>query len=537
MGEPGTPSSWKYSKRDWFIAGLIIISYITLTAATFYVLPQEGLMPGVAVILAALFFRGRQQVPAAIIAAVATELIIGTRGSFLVLNSIAALAMGASGAYMLRRWKIDPIFRRDRDVFRLLASIAAVSLIWPPIAALEAVIRGADSIATTLLSAYVAMLSTLLVLTPFILRWFAKRYFSRPLNELLQTGALFAALIAAETAYFIAGIDSALGIPLRYFALPPLLIIALRLRPRFVTLALVMTALFAVLGAAVNPAFASHEAVFRSELTLIVASVIFLIITALEEHRRANANRLLSQVATLENAVTRISSESKAKNDFIAILAHELRNPLAPIANGIELLKLKDGRDPEERKVLAFMADGMETVRSLLNDLLDVSRISEGKISLNLKKMELEPSLRSAILSTEHHRKERHQSIIFKGAGAGLQVYGDAVRIEQVFSNLLTNASKYSNSGTTITLSERKDGDMAEIVVSDEGIGLDPFELRTIFLPFHQVEHGERSRDGLGIGLSLVQNFVQMHGGTVTAESAGRNKGSRFIVRLPLYRA
>jgi two-component system CheB/CheR fusion protein len=243
-----------------------------------------------------------------------------------------------------------------------------------------------------------------------------------------------------------------------------------------------------------------------------------------------------SQVATLKNAVTRVTSESRAKNDFIAILAHELRNPLTPVVSGIELLKLKD-RDKDEQAVLDAMQESMRTVRSLLNDLLDVSKISEGKIALKKVVMDLEPSLDNAVLSTDHHRKERHQSLIFKTPRARLNIYGDPVRIEQIFSNLLTNASKYSNEGDTITLRARENDGFAVIEVEDQGLGLEPHAIETIFEPFQQVENGERASEGLGIGLSLVKDFVKMHGGRVWAESEGRNKGSRFIVRLPLMRS
>jgi signal transduction histidine kinase len=266
---------------------------------------------------------------------------------------------------------------------------------------------------------------------------------------------------------------------------------------------------------------------------LIVVSIIFYIITALEEHRRLNANQMLSQVAMLKNAVARVTTESRAKNDFIAILAHELRNPLTPVVSGIEILK-HDICVNDKNSILYSMEEGMHTVRRLLNDLLDVSRISEGKIALRKKTMDLEPVLGNAIHATDHHRKERHQNLAFSGSPERLFIFADSVRIEQIFSNLLTNASKYSHEGDTITMRMRKDGNFAEVEIIDEGVGIEPEALDRIFEPFQQVPNGDRTHEGLGIGLSLVRDFVKMHGGLVWVESAGINKGSRFVVRLPL---
>jgi CheY-like chemotaxis protein/two-component sensor histidine kinase len=180
------------------------------------------------------------------------------------------------------------------------------------------------------------------------------------------------------------------------------------------------------------------------------------------------------------------------------------------------------------------MENRMDTVRRLLDDLLDISRISEGKIALKRDTVDLEAVIKRAVLSTEHHRKELHQRLVTKSSQRPLKVLGDDVRLEQVFSNLLTNASKFSRSGDTITVSMREHEGIAEVEVADQGIGISPAELEAIFLPFHQLQEGERTKKGLGIGLALVRNFVEMHGGTIEAASEGRGRGSRFIVRLPL---
>jgi signal transduction histidine kinase len=388
---------------------------------------------------------------------------------------------------------------------------------------------------------YTGTFFCLLLLTPFLLRWCAKPRFSRTIGEAIETIGVLLVLILIDFCIFAKDITSLGGIPLVYFLLVPLFWIALRLRPRFVTLALLITSVFAILSVYIGPMAASDALfaakLFQTEAFLVALATMFLIIASLEEDRRLNFNLMNSQMATLENAVARISSESNAKNDFIAVLAHELRNPLAPVVSAIDLLKLNVSRDPEEMETLTMMEGRMHIVRRLLDDLLDISRISEGKLAIKKEQVDVRTVLRRAIISTEHHLKERHQALIYKEFPQPLIVAGDPVRLEQVFSNLLTNASKYSDPGNQITLSMKLSTAAHEVmvVVSDEGVGIEPEALQKIFMPFHQVDLGARSKKGLGIGLALVRGFVEMHEGNVVATSKGTGKGSEFTVTLPLF--
>ncbi len=303
------------------------------------------------------------------------------------------------------------------------------------------------------------------------------------------------------------------------------------------TLALLITALFAVGGALLRAdSSALAGRLFDAELLLIALSAAFLIITSIKEVLRVNTSLTLSQLAALENAVARVSSESSAKNDFIAILAHELRNPLAPIVSAVELLKLKGPRDADDAEALDMMTERIGVIERLLDDLLDISRISKGKVALKHEEVDLEVILKRAVLSTDHRRKKLSQPLVFQAPKTPLRIAGDPMRLEQIFSNLLTNASKYSGSGSTVTLRAQQKGSNAEIEVSDQGIGLSPEALESIFIPFHQLAQGGRNIKGLGIGLALVRNFTLMHKGSVTVLSGGPGLGSRFIVTLPLLR-
>lgn len=525
-----------YSAREWRAAGALFFFYVGVYALADYVLPQGARFnPASGIALAALYFGSMRLWPVVYISALVANIIAGNSLWALAFLPIFEVLQTAAGSWLLLHARIDPLFRRYRDALYFLATVVAISLISPTLALFVRAYRGLPDLAATWERAYIAELFCFLVVTSFLLRWLAKPRFNRTPGEIVELVLVFAVLLGLDYLLFVQQKVVLLGIPTVYFLMIPLFYIALKMRPRFITLALLLTSCFAIASVAhYAPPDRAVFYLFQTELLLIALWVLFFVVTSLEEDRRVNTNIMHSQLATLRNAVARESSESKAKNDFIAILSHELRNPLAPVFSSIDVLKLKGGRDEEDTELLHIMENRMETVRRLLDDLLDISRISEGKVDLKREPVSLEVVLKRAVLSTEHHRKELHQRLVLNLPKKQLQVLGDAVRLEQIFSNLLTNASKYSGSGTTITLSARDQGHEAEIEVADRGIGIRPQELETIFLPFHQVEQDARNKKGLGIGLTLVRNFVHLHGGTIEAQSEGAGLGSRFTVRLPL---
>lgn len=523
-----TASFSRLTATEWVHVAFVVFLYVALEILAEWGAPALALHPGFALAVGFLFFKGLRFLPFIFLAVLVSSIARGAEIPEIGAYTVAATIIGGTGAWLLVKRNVDPIFRRNLDVLNLTGIIALISLVYPMAKAIASL--GTIPL-MSMLEQYVATAFVLIVLLPFILRWVAKPRFGRTTREIMETTAVMALVVAISALYFLFSIETVAGISLLYFLLLPLLWIAIRLRPRFVTLSLLITSLCALSGIVLRGGQFPMTA-FEVELFMVAASGTLLVITSLEEHRRANANRFLAQMATLENVVARVKSESQAKNDFIAILAHELRNPLAPVVSGIELLQLQHERDPEEMKTLASMGESLMTVRLLLNDLLDVSRISEGKIMLHKEVLSIETVLDKALLSTEHYRKERHQNLVITNT-ATHKVYADPVRLEQVFSNLFTNASKYSDSGSTITVSARNDDDFVEVEVADEGIGLEPDALERIFLPFEQINRDTRAKGGLGIGLALVRDFVRMHGGTVRVESPGHGQGSRFIVRLP----
>jgi signal transduction histidine kinase len=525
--------------QGWKIVTALMFLYAVVSYAGVVFVPYAAhLYPAAVLALGIVYFGGLRLWPLmALEVTLISVLSVYAPWPGVALHIISTVAQAVVGAYLLRSARIDPLFRKYRDTLILILSVVVISFVAPLRDLIIGMLYGREE-AVILFRSYVSTFFCFLIITPFMLRWCTKPAFRRSTTEIFETLSFFVLLISLDVAYFTEHIFTIFGIPLVDLLLIPLFIIALRMRPRFVTLALFITSFVAVASVLqYSSPLNLTQNLFSIEVFLITYANAFYIVVSLEEDRRVTDNMMHSQLATLENAVARVSSESNSKNHFIAILAHELRNPLAPVMSGIELMKLKGSRDIEDEGMLDMMADRMTTVRQLLNDLLDISRIAEGKVTLNTEPVQLEDVLQKAILSTAHHRKELHQTLEWHDeTQQDVYVAGDSVRLEQIFSNLLTNASKYSKSGSHIDISVHAHNDKVQIDVVDQGIGLTPEQAEIIFQPFHQEALGHHNKSGLGIGLALVRNFVDMHGGTVVATSTGKNMGSTFSVTFPVLR-
>ncbi len=222
------------------------------------------------------------------------------------------------------------------------------------------------------------------------------------------------------------------------------------------------------------------------------------------------------------------------KNEFLATLAHELRNPLAPIKNGLQLLEMMDlGKEVEI--VRSMMARQVDQIVHLVDDLLDISRIGCGKVLLDKQVCRLSTVVGAAIEEASILISENGMTLEVIDESDAACVCGDLCRLTQVVCNLLNNSAKFSPIGGKITLTLLVRGDFAVIRVRDNGIGIDANRLKDIFRMYSQIENAQgRGSAGLGIGLALVKSLVEIHGGFVDAESDGPNCGSSFTVRLPL---
>jgi PAS domain S-box-containing protein len=241
---------------------------------------------------------------------------------------------------------------------------------------------------------------------------------------------------------------------------------------------------------------------------------------------------------TLARQATALADADRHKDTFLATLAHELRNPLATIHANVQLLRRKtDDRVVAEQSCARMERQVMVLVR-LIDDLMDVSRISQDKLTLRVEPLDLVAVVKAGLESSQPSRDQRGHAVTLTLPPQPMTMEGDATRLAQVVSNLLTNAAKYSDPVSPISLTLERQGNEAMLSVRDQGIGIAPSDLPQLFKMFEQVGHASHlTQGGLGIGLHLVKRLVELHGGSVQAHSEGRGRGSEFVVRLPLERS
>ncbi|MDB6104155.1 MAG: bvgS 1 [Gammaproteobacteria bacterium] len=235
-----------------------------------------------------------------------------------------------------------------------------------------------------------------------------------------------------------------------------------------------------------------------------------------------------------QRAEQELREADRRKDEFLAILAHELRNPLAPLQTGLEIIRQVATAGPTLIRTMNMMERQMRQLVRLVDDLRDVSGITRGKLPLQRRPVVLTKAVEQALEASRPILEAHGHDPIVHCRDDGLTVDGDPVRLAQILTNLLSNCAKFTEPGGTISLTLERDGDDAVISVSDTGIGIPPDYLEDVFEMFSQVRvHQARSRGGLGIGLALVRRLVKMHGGSVSAHSLGIGTGSTFTLRLP----
>jgi PAS domain S-box-containing protein len=229
-----------------------------------------------------------------------------------------------------------------------------------------------------------------------------------------------------------------------------------------------------------------------------------------------------------------LEGAGRRKDEFLATLAHELRNPLAPIRNAVTILQLSETH-AELPWALGLIDRQLRQITRLIDDLMDVSRINEGKLALQLDTLDLRAVVQDAVEMCSDLAAAGSHTVTIDAPSEPIEMSGDAVRLAQVVANLVNNAIKYSDPGTTIAIGITAANNLATISVRDQGVGIAAEQLAAIFEMFSQIPDSvHRSSGGLGIGLSLVERLVALHGGTVHAESGGAGLGSTFTIRLPI---
>jgi len=273
--------------------------------------------------------------------------------------------------------------------------------------------------------------------------------------------------------------------------------------------------------------------------------VLSLGLEASERRFAADALAMVGDLSTraataIDNALLlrKIQEEDQRKNEFLAMLAHELRNPLAPISNAVHILRVSDGDKAKLEWARELIARQLQQLVRLVDDLLDVSRITRGKIELNIEPVDVAQVVAAAIETSRPNIDGSRHTLSLHLPSEPLHVSGDFARVSQILANVVNNAAKYTPKGGLISLSVAREGSVVTFRVRDSGVGIPAEFIASIFDPFTQVDRTlARSHGGLGIGLTLVRKLVEMQNGTVSARSEGRNRGSEFTVQLPVAEA
>ncbi|MEO6462672.1 MAG: ATP-binding protein [Candidatus Eisenbacteria bacterium] len=252
---------------------------------------------------------------------------------------------------------------------------------------------------------------------------------------------------------------------------------------------------------------------------------------ALEESNRA----LQREMTVRQDAERALRDANKRKDEFLATLAHELRNPLAPIRNAVHYISARGATDPEAQKLIPIIDRQVRHMVRLIDDLMDISRITRDKLELRIAEFRLDEFMKEVVDACRHALADAGHTILVHPVPPDVRLKADRARLDQIVGNLLNNAIKYTPTAGHIELSARVAGRNLILLIQDDGIGIPPGQLEQIFEPFSQLDRSlEKSTGGLGIGLALSRRLVQLHHGTVTVESGGQGKGTTFRVTLPI---
>jgi PAS domain S-box-containing protein len=258
-----------------------------------------------------------------------------------------------------------------------------------------------------------------------------------------------------------------------------------------------------------------------------------IVITDLTDEKRHEEMAAAERFA--RERAAELADADRRKDEFLAMLAHELRNPMAPLRTGIDVLRIAPPHGEQSGQILDMMEEQALHLVRLIDDLLDVSRCTRGKLELRRQRVALSKVITNALQTAEALIHANGHELTVTQSGESLHLLGDPTRLTQIVSNLLSNAAKYTHKGGKILLTTERVGDEAAIRVKDNGAGIAAEMLPRIFEMFMQAANSlNRSQGGLGVGLTLVKTLVEMHGGTIQASSEGLGKGSEFIVRLPI---
>jgi len=284
-----------------------------------------------------------------------------------------------------------------------------------------------------------------------------------------------------------------------------------------------------------SPAFEQSSSANLVPFVLVgglAVSLLLFALSLLQYRERESAERASDELRQSGEA---LREAGRAKDEFLAMLGHELRNPLGAISNALQVMSVREISDPHLRRAHAVVERQIRHQTRLIEDLLDVSRVNSGKIALQCELVDFKEVVCRAVEGLQWAADEQQHRLITQFCEQDVLIHGDSVRLEQVVANLLHNAIKYTPAGGVVELGLHTEGRLAVLTVRDTGVGISAYMLGRIFDVFTQAQISiDRSKGGLGLGLTLVRNLVCMHGGSVEARSEGIGMGSEFLVRIPL---
>ncbi len=535
------PGSRSYFARFIFIAA----ASVAAAEIGFWLLPAGSsailVWPPSAIGLAALFLYGYDLWPA---------ITVGIFGVFFLRNgnlpldisiTVADTIEALVGAYFLRQYvELNPMLSRLRDSMGLLVGCIAPTFLAAVMISGTSYLLGRIALIdleTMFVAIWIGHAVSSLSFSPFLIRWLYRPLFTKTKDELIEGGLIFGGIAAAAYFTFWTSHGAVGPVSLIYILLILLIWASMRTGPRGTTLGLTLVSSIAAGGIIFGHSSLSmtHNPQFDLTVQVLLGAldILFLLFASTVEERKEAVIGLETNVGQLEQAIAKIRSEDLAKTNFLAILAHELRNPLAPIVTSIELMKI-DAHNKVDLALIDTIESHTHTISLLLDDLLDVSRITQNKFELRREQLLLSVAVQRSIESVKPFLQTRGHVLGVHLPKDELYLDADPVRFEQILVNLLNNAGKYTDPGGRITVECISEGRQVVIRVIDNGIGIAPEKLPGVFEPFGQRGAVLRAPGGLGIGLSLTKQLAELHGGVIEAYSRGLGHGSTFTVRLPL---
>lgn len=488
------------------------------------------------IVLAALILHGGKHWKYLWLAAFLNALLnnIPFFGAFIA--ALLYILQGAIGAAAFHLFKLDERLWRLRDTIGFCAIAITTSSILPAGGIMLIPLVSPDN-QVSFAYWWLGHVISALVLTPLLIRGLSKQRAMPMPAQRTEIVIAFSLLILTDF-FFWTKYPPEATLPFVLLQLGLFLWIALRMGmtymswASFISSVIFLTAPF--YGFDRPEAGMMSERIASTEVYMAIFAILFYLLASVFEERNMAFASLRANIEELERTNEKIRQDDLKKSEFIAVLAHELRNPLVPITNHLQLMELNGIAETNFRPQTDGIKKQIRNITRLLEDLLDISRITQGKIDLKRERTDLRESIFHAAEAVQSFINSRNQTLAIK-ADTPVWTCGDPLRLEQIIVNLLNNAAKYTNPGGHIDLICETDATHAILIVRDNGIGICPEILPRIFDPFIQADNSiTRTYGGLGIGLKLVKSLTEMHEGTVTAESEGLGKGSCFTVRLPL---